>query len=225
MAIILLGVVLSYLIGSFPTAVIVSKLFFGFDIRTRGSGNMGSTNAFRQLGVFWGIVVQLVDILKGYAPTFFISKFVVNNLGNDITFSLGGEFTFMLLFGFCAVAGHIWSIFVGFKGGKGINTALGMLLAITPLEVGICLVVFLLAFISSGYVSLGSLLASLTYPIVIAIRGLVFGHKYLNFTGLLIFSILLLSLIVFTHRSNIKRIVQGTENKFEKFHIIKFKRK
>lgn len=221
---IVVGMLLSYLIGSVPTAVIISKVFFGFDIRTRGSGNMGSTNAFRQLGVFWGIVVQIVDILKGYIPTLFISKFVVALLDKKIVDSLGGELSLMLLFGFCAVAGHIWSIFVKFKGGKGINTALGMLLAISPLEIGICLVVFLLAFLSSGMVSLGSLLASLTYPIVIATRQYVFNVEYSNFTVLFVFAILLFALIIFTHRSNIKRILQGTENKFEKFHLIRIKK-
>jgi glycerol-3-phosphate acyltransferase PlsY len=149
---------------------------------------------------------------------------IVEQLDKHLVNSLGGELSFMLLFGFCAVAGHIWSVFVRFKGGKGINTALGMLFAITPLEVGICLVVFIIAFLSSGMVSLGSLLASLTYPIVIATRRYVFNFGYSNFAVLFSFAIVLFALIVFTHRSNIKRILQGTENKFEKFHILRIKK-
>ncbi|MGB9852077.1 MAG: glycerol-3-phosphate 1-O-acyltransferase PlsY [Candidatus Kapaibacteriota bacterium] len=222
---VVLGMFLSYIIGSIPTAVIVSKLFFGFDIRTRGSGNMGSTNAFRQLGVFWGALVQIVDILKGYIPAYFLSRFVVDSLKVDFVNSVGGEISFMLIFGFCAVAGHIWSVFVGFKGGKGINTALGMLLAITPLEVLICLIVFIFVFLASGFVSLGSLFASLSYPIIIVIRRFVFDYNYSNFTIIFGFSVLLLILVVFTHRSNIQRLIKGTENKFEKFHIIRFKRR
>lgn len=219
-----IGFILSYLVGSFPTAVVVSKLFFGFDIRTRGSGNMGSTNAFRELGTFWGIVVQVIDILKGFVPTFYFSNLVLKYSGSNFFSSFGGELAIQLLFGFAAISGHIWSIFVKFKGGKGINTALGMLLGITPLEVGFCLIVFLLTFLSSGIVSLGSLMASFVYPIVIVVRHFVFNYQYSNFGLLFAFSVLLFVLIIFTHRSNIRRIINGTENKFEKFQILRFKR-
>jgi glycerol-3-phosphate acyltransferase PlsY len=224
MAIVFLGMLLSYLIGSFPTAVVVSKLFFGFDIRTRGSGNMGSTNAFRELGVLWGVVVQAVDILKGYIPTFFLSKLLWQKLPANLESFLAGELPLMLIFGFCAVAGHIWSIFVGFKGGKGINTALGMLLGITPVEVALSLVVFVIAFLSSGYVSLGSMSAALSYPIIILVRKIIFDYNYSNFEILLGFSVVLLLLVFYTHRSNIKRLKAGTEHKFEKFHIIRLKK-
>lgn len=219
------GLLFSYLVGSFPTAVVVSNLFFGFDIRTRGSGNMGSTNAFRELGTTWGILVQIVDILKGFVPTYYFPFLALKYVDTNLIGLFGGELAIKLLFGFAAIAGHIWSIFVGFKGGKGINTALGMLLGITPVEVGICLIVFLLVFLSSGIVSLGSLIASFAYPLVILIRHFVLNHSYANFGLLLTFSLLLFILIVFTHRSNIRRILNGTENKFEKFQIIRFKRR
>ncbi|MCX7908050.1 MAG: glycerol-3-phosphate 1-O-acyltransferase PlsY [Ignavibacteria bacterium] len=220
-----LGIVLSYLLGSFPTAVVVSKVFFGFDIRTRGSGNMGSTNAFRQLGVFWGIVVQIVDILKGFIPTFFFPKVIIDYFGKSSELFWVDELVLMFIFGFSAIAGHIWSVFVGFKGGKGINTALGMLLAISPLEVLICLGVFLLAFLSTGIVSIGSILASFVYPLVIIIRYMILNHEYSNFPLLLIFSFLLFVLILFTHRANIRRIINGTENKFEQFKIFRMKKR
>ncbi len=219
-----LGVICGYLIGSFPTAVIVSKIFFGFDIRTRGSGNMGSTNVFRVLGAFWGILVQFIDILKGYIPVAFLSNFFAQYIDVAIFNSLGGMLAFKILIGLSAVLGHIFSVFVGFKGGKGVNTALGFVLAISPLEVGICLVVFLLSFLSTGMVSLGSILASFSYPLVILIRKVVFDYPYSNFSFLLTFSAILFLISLFTHRENIIRIIQGKENKFEKFHIIKFKK-
>jgi len=219
-----LGVLIGYISGSFPTAIIVSKLFFGFDIRTRGSGNMGSTNVLRQLGPFWGILVQICDILKGYLPVALLPEFIMSKVGGDFVSSIGGIITIQIIIGFSAVAGHIWSVFAGFKGGKGVNTALGFLLAITPLEVSICLLVFLLFFFSSGWVSLGSLTASFAYPLIILLRKFAFGHQYQNFNVLIVFSFLLFVLVLFTHRDNIKRIIEGTENKFEKFHLIKFKK-
>ncbi len=222
---IILGIILSYFLGSFPTAVIISRVFFGFDIRTRGSGNMGSTNAFRQLGIFWGIIVQVVDILKGFVASYFVSMWVVNNLHVDFVNTLGGPLIFKLFCGFLAIAGHIWSIFVGFKGGKGINTALGMFLAVSPFEVLLCLVVFALVLFSTGYVSLGSILASFSYPIFILLRKFVFHHNYLNFPVLLSFSTLLFFLILFTHRSNITRLLNGVENRFENLRIFRLKKK
>ncbi len=139
----LLIIILSYLAGSLPTAVIISKLFFGFDIRERGSGNMGSTNAFRVLGVKWGIVVQVVDILKGVLAVVVISHlftgampFVNRTPFEDIT-------VLRLIAGVSAVLGHVFSAFVQFRGGKGINTATGMLIAIAPVDVGIAFALFL----------------------------------------------------------------------------------
>ncbi|MFN3306181.1 MAG: glycerol-3-phosphate 1-O-acyltransferase PlsY [Candidatus Kapaibacteriota bacterium] len=221
---VILGVIFSYFLGSFPTAVIISKVFFGFDIRTRGSGNMGSTNAFRQLGIFWGVIVQIVDILKGFLASFFVSMWVVNNLNVDFVNGVGGPLIFKLLCGFSAIAGHIWSIYVGFKGGKGINTALGMFLAVTPFEILFCLVIFSLVLFSTGYVSLGSLVASFSYPIIILLKKFLFNHDYSNFYILFFFSILLFILVLFTHRSNIDRLLKGVENRFENLRIFRFKK-
>lgn len=216
--------IVAYLIGSFPTAVIVSKLFFGFDIRTRGSGNMGSTNTFRELGIVWGIFVQIVDILKGFIPTAVLVPIFYENIDSQTLGYFGGITGIKFSVGICAVIGHIWSIFVGFKGGKGINTALGMLLGIAPIELLIAILIFIFVFLSSGYVSLGSLSAAFSFPVIISIRHVLLKYKYDNFVLLLVFSIFLFALVIFTHRQNIKRLLKGTENKFEKFHLIKFKK-
>lgn len=217
--------IVSYLFGSFPTGLIVGKLFFGFDIREHGSGNIGSTNVFRTLGTKWGIVVQIVDILKGFIPVFFIAPILSRNIEPILLLQLGGKTGIQIIAGFCAIAGHIWSIFLKFKGGKGINTTLGVLLGIIPFEVSIAILVFILCFLATGIVSVGSIVASATLPIIILIRRFAFQYYYPNFQLLLILILLLVFIIIYTHRNNIKRILNGTENRFEKFHIIKFKKR
>jgi glycerol-3-phosphate acyltransferase PlsY len=216
--------IVAYFIGSFPTAVIVSKVFFGFDIRTRGSGNMGSTNTFRELGTFWGLLVQIVDILKGLIPVAIFVPLFCKNVDYQTLGYFGGIIGIKFLVGICAIAGHVWSIFVGFKGGKGINTALGMLLGIAPIELFIAILIFAFTFLSSGYVSLGSLVATLSFSIIILIRHIILKYEYDSFIILIVFSVVLFMLVAFTHRQNIKRLLKGTENKFEKFHLIKFKK-
>ncbi len=217
----LLFIGLGYLVGSIPTAVIVSKKFFGFDIRSKGSGNMGSTNAIRVLGTRWGAFVQICDIAKGTIPVLIFADW----LGMD--WGMCGDKSFLnlpvleIIIGLSAVCGHIWSCFVGFKGGKGINTAAGMLIAIMPIELGIALGVFLIVLFLSGYVSLGSLIASLTIPITLFIRHNIF-HVHINgYYTLIYFAIGLVVIIFYAHRSNIVRLFKGSENKFEKLHLIK----
>lgn len=221
----LLIIVLSYLSGALPTAVIVSKVFFGFDIRQKGSGNMGSTNAFRILGWKWGVVVQIVDVLKGVIPVVVIAEL----LGKGI--SLGG-FTYFqditvikIIAGLSAVFGHIWSVFVGFKGGKGISTTAGMMLAIAPVDVAIGLGIFFIALIFSGYVSLGSLLGSIAIPSSMAIRYNIFNIEVPGYHILIFFLLALCALLIFTHRQNIVRLAKGTENKFSKLQLIKLNKK
>lgn len=220
----ILLIIISYLLGAFPTGLVVSKVFFGIDIRKLGSGNIGSTNVFRELGTKWGIIVQIIDILKGFLPVFFISSCFINLIEVDLLHKLGGDLGVKIISGFFAVIGHIWPIFVKFRGGKGVNTTLGMLLGIAPIEVLTALVIFLIAFLSSGIVSVGSILAGISLPIIIIIRKYIFNYSYQNF--ILSFSLFLALAIItiFTHRQNINRIFNGTENKFEKFHIIKFKK-
>jgi glycerol-3-phosphate acyltransferase PlsY len=218
---ILIGIV-SYLVGSFPTAVIVSKQFFGFDIRTKGSGNMGSTNAFRLLGWKWGLTVQIVDILKGLVAVVFVSHLME---GHTLPFTNRTPFedytVVKLIAGASVVLGHIFSIFVGFKGGKGVNTATGMLIGIAPVEVSIAIGVFILAVMLSGYISLGSILAALIIPSAMAFRYNVFGAEIIGYHTLIWFSVCISLLVIYMHRGNIRRLLQGTERKMTEWQILK----
>jgi glycerol-3-phosphate acyltransferase PlsY len=153
----------SYLIGSIPWGLIISKKFFGFDIRKKGSGNIGSTNVFRILGIKWGIIVQALDISKGV-----LAVLIASWIGKNISIPNITGFSDIIIIQFCAglvaVFGHAFSIFAQFKGGKGINTALGMLIAIAPIDLSISILIFILAVIFSGYISLGSISAALALP-------------------------------------------------------------
>jgi acyl phosphate:glycerol-3-phosphate acyltransferase len=208
--------VLSFFLGSIPTAVIISRQFFGFDIRERGSGNMGSTNAFRVLGKKWGLAVQVLDTLKGVLAVTVIAYFFH---GEQIPFPNATPFDDMTLVrvicGIAAVMGHIWSPFVGFKGGKGINTAAGMLIGVAPVEVAVIAGVFLLTVLFSGYISLGSLLAAVALPTTMALRYNVF-HVQIEGYHTIIFMLIGLSLmVIFAHRQNIKRLADGNESRFD----------
>lgn len=224
---ILLIIVVCYLIGSFPTAVIISKLFFKFDIREQGSGNMGSTNTIRVLGLKWGLLVQVIDILKGYLSVVVIANLLGNNITIPNVTSFEDLTIIKIIAGISAVIGHIFPIFAGFKGGKGINTATGMMIGLVPTDVAIAFVLFVLALLSSGYVSLGSIVAAFTIPSSLLVRYNIFGADIPGYNILIVFSFIIMLLVIFTHRSNIKRILKGTENKFHKIQLIKlnFKKK
>ena len=218
--------IISYLIGSFPTGVVVSKLVFGFDIREKGSGNMGSTNVFRVMGWKFGVFVQLFDLFKGIAAVLFAQYFFSGELLPFVNRTPFEDITVIkIIAGVSAVAGHIWSAFLGFKGGKGINTAAGMLVGIAPVDVGIALGFFLLALISSGYVSLSSITAAIVLP-----SSMFFRHNVLNvdihgYGTLIYFMLALMALVLYTHRKNLQRLAEGTENKFPKLQLIKFGQK
>ncbi|MDK2976753.1 MAG: acyl phosphate:glycerol-3-phosphate acyltransferase [Candidatus Marinimicrobia bacterium] len=203
-------IVLSYLAGSFPTALIMGYILKKVDIRTLGSGNMGATNVFRQLGVAAGIVTLLLDMFKGFASAYWISR-----LGN------GDPVGLMILAGVSAILGHTFTVFGGFRGGKGVATATGMVLAIAPIIVLICALVFILTILLTGYVSVASMLA-------VGLFGLI--HIVLYFLGyeisrwLLIFSIIIPFFIVWTHRSNIKNLKRGEEGRFENLMIFRRKK-
>lgn len=212
----------SYLLGAVPTAVLISKRFFVFDIREKGSGNMGSTNAFRVLGWKWGIFVQVVDILKGYLAVVLIAHLME---GQQLPFTNRTPFeditVVRLLAGASAVIGHIFSVFVKFKGGKGVNTAAGMLIGIAPVEVALAVAVFAVAVTLSGYISLGSILAAIMIPSAMAIRYNYFNVNIYGYHTLVWFSIGVSLLVIYMHRTNIARLLSGTENKFEKLQIFK----
>ncbi|HRP01480.1 MAG TPA: glycerol-3-phosphate 1-O-acyltransferase PlsY [Candidatus Kapabacteria bacterium] len=220
---ILLIAIISYLLGSVPTAVIISKLFYKSDIREQGSGNMGSTNTYRVLGVKWGIFVQVVDILKGYLAVTLIATTLGAGLIIPNATSFEDITLLKIMAGISAIIGHIFPVFAGFRGGKGINTATGMLLGLVPTDVLIAFALFAIALLSSGYVSLGSIVAAFTIPGSLMLRYNVFGADIPGYHILVYFSLSILVLVLFTHRTNIKRILSGTENKFQKLQIVKLK--
>lgn len=201
------AVVVAYLIGSFPTSILTGKILRGIDIREHGSGNAGGTNVFRVLGAGPGLFVMAFDVFKGFAATWWITRLFLPLVPLPIDIM-------MILVGCGAVAGHIWTLFAGFRGGKGVGTAAGMLLAMYPLALLICLVVFALVFIISRIMSLASMSAALTLPVTLSLFRYVLDVP-VSF-ALYMFSFIIAVLIIFTHRANIKRLVNGTENKFGK---------
>ncbi len=197
-------VVVSYIIGSVPTSIIAGKILRGIDIREHGSGNAGGTNVFRVLGWKPGVFVMLVDVFKGFAATYWIPALLAP-LSNHLPL-------LQLLAGTAAVVGHIWTVFAGFRGGKGVGTAAGMLLALFPQALIYCLLVFLLVLAITRIVSISSMMGAITLPIVLSIFR--YGLYKPVPLPLYIFSFLAAALIIYTHRANIKRLLNGTENRF-----------
>jgi glycerol-3-phosphate acyltransferase PlsY len=196
---------LSYLAGAIPTSIIVSKIARGIDIREHGSGNAGGTNVFRVLGWKYGILVMIIDVFKGFVATYWIARI----LPAPIPFEL-----VQILVGLAAIIGHIWTVFAGFRGGKGVGTAAGMLLALYPLAFVICLAIFAILVITVRIVSVASMSAALALPTTLTV--LKYGFHKQVAMPLYIFSFFAAALIIFTHRSNIKRLLNGTENRFGK---------
>ena len=205
--------ILSYLTGSIPTSIIVSRVAKNIDIREHGSGNAGATNVYRILGWKYALIVLSLDIFKAWLPTaIYATKIFLSISIPDIGF-------IQILCGFSAVLGHTYPIFSGFKGGKGIGSLIGVLLALFPFAFPLCLIVAIFVVVTTGYVSLGSIFAAISLPIIILILpGLGIITPNLS---LVIFSLLVPWFVIFTHRSNISRIRNGTENRFDKALIIK----
>lgn len=214
-------IIISYLIGAFPSALIIGKLFKRIDIRNYGSGNLGSTNAFRVLGIPLGTLVQSVDIGKGLIVVLLVSKLFFYNLPFENLTPFDDITVLKIIAGVSAVLGHTFSVFVNFKGGKGINTALGMLISLAPIDVSISLGFFLIILLSSGYVSLGSIVASLLFPMIMFIRENIFKVEINGYNTLIFFSIAISVLLIYNHRQNIKRLLQGKENRFDNLWIIR----
>jgi acyl phosphate:glycerol-3-phosphate acyltransferase len=214
-------IVQSYLIGSIPTALIISKRVFGFDIRTKGSGNMGSTNAFRVLGWKWGLAVQLIDVLKGLVAVLLVAYFFDSEMPFRNHTPFEDETVVRLIAGLSAVLGHIFSAFAGFRGGKGVNTSLGMLIAVAPVDVTVAVAIFLVLLLTSGYVSLGSIIAAMSVPGSMALRYNVLGVEIEGYHTLIYFSIALAGLVIYAHRGNVRRLLAGTENRFAKVQVFK----
>jgi acyl phosphate:glycerol-3-phosphate acyltransferase len=201
---ILLILFVAYLIGSFPTALIAGKILKKIDIREHGSGNAGATNVFRVLGWKAGLVVLFIDMFKGFASVWWIPGIAVVN--PEIMVYI------QILAGIAAIAGHIWTIFAKFRGGKGVGTAAGVFLGLQPGPVIICLFIFIGVVYKTKYVSLGSMIAAFLLPIILLVQK--FFLQVDIEMPMIVLSILLALLIIITHRSNINRLIQGTESEF-----------
>lgn len=185
----------SYLIGAIPTSYVVGRLVRGIDLREHGSGNLGATNVYRVLGWKAAVMVFPVDIFKGFAPTFFFPRF-----------DGSPQPEWALAYGAAAIVGHVYSVYVSFKGGKGIATSAGVFLALAPwaLLAGLC--VWLLAVGATRIVSIASLAAALVVPIVVFFErgnGPVFW-----------LSLALMAFVIWSHRANIRRLLHGEEHRF-----------
>lgn len=194
-------ILLAYLIGSIPTSVWVSKYFFGVDIRDYGSGNAGATNTYRVLGRRWGTFVMVVDVLKGLIATslFLLIPYYMHDEWDRTNLMIG--------LGLAAVVGHIFPIFADFKGGKGVATLLGMVIAIQPIVAVCCVGVFLLVLYLTRFVSLSSILASISFAVFILF---IFNERETLYR---VFAIAVAAMVMLTHQKNINRIFKGTESK------------
>ncbi len=199
------GVVIAYLFGSIPTAVWVGRVWHGIDVREHGSKNAGATNTFRVLGKKAGIVVLTVDIIKGIVAAGLPFLLFGNAVNRDTVTNI------QVLSALSAVLGHVFPIFAGFRGGKGVATSLGVIIGLHPLTAAICLGVFLTVFISSGFVSLGAMTSALLFPLVI----IFFFQEDSPF--LIVFSVFLSCAVILAHRKNIGRLIAGNENKMNLF--------
>ncbi len=193
-------IILAYLIGSIPTAVWFSKSLYGMDIREHGSMNAGATNTFRVLGKRIGSQVLAIDILKGVAA---VLIYRILDVHPSIPMPM-----MEVSLGVAAVIGHLFPIWADFRGGKGVATTLGMILAINPLLALALIGVFLFVLVTTNYVSLGSVLAALVFPIFIFAT-----YTGDSFIALKVFAVMISLLVVYKHQKNIQRLLQGTENK------------
>jgi len=189
------AIIIAYCIGAIPTGIIFCRILKGTDPRSIGSKSMGATNVARVLGYKWGVFVLFIDILKGYLPVVLLAPvmFAPEQL------ELG-----KVLIGAAAVSGHVWTIFAGFRGGKGVGTAAGVLLALDWPSVLVCLGIWLIIFIAFRIVSLASMGAAIAFPMLIWLSG---GRSM----ELKIASIIFALFLIYTHRTNIARLIAGTE--------------
>ncbi len=194
--------IISYCLGSISFSIIFSKKMAGFDVREKGSGNAGSTNVLRTVGKKAAILTLICDILKG------VVAIVLALVFNRIVEDSNGELMVQIA-GIAVVLGHTFPIFFGFKGGKGVATSLGIIMLINY-EIGlICLIFALLVMILTKTVSIGSIMAAILFPVLT----LVIHDKYIIGDNYIIFGIILALIVIYNHRSNIKRIMNGEENK------------
>lgn len=192
--------VIAYLLGSIPTAVLISKYFYGIDVREKGSGNAGATNTFRILGAKAAIPVLFIDILKGFLA---VKLILISGLGHQPE-----ALKIQMLSGILASLGHIFPVFAKFRGGKGVATLTGVVLAIEPNALLFALPVFILTVLITRFVSLGSILATVSLPFVFLFILHLTRFEYL------VFSLIIITIVIFTHWKNILRLMEGKENAF-----------
>lgn len=195
----ILFLVLGYVMGALPNGVWIGKYFKGIDIREHGSKNSGATNAYRVLGAKFGIMVLIADALKGFLPPFIASKF-------------GIEGNMLLLIGVVTIVGHTLSFFLKFKGGKGVATSLGVFLFLIPKVTLTLLIIFIIVVAVTRYISLGSIVAAIMLPILTYFYPITNGMDRLP---LLIMTTIIGIFVVYKHKSNMGRLLKGTENKFK----------
>ncbi|MCL1971544.1 MAG: glycerol-3-phosphate 1-O-acyltransferase PlsY [Endomicrobia bacterium] len=189
-------IIFAYFCGAIPFAYITAKIIGKVDIRTVGSGNPGATNVFRSVGKGAGIITFILDALKGFLPVWF-------------AILIDSSFSYSVAVAAAAMAGHMYTVFLKFKGGKGVATGCGVFLALMPLPALCALAVFAIVFLASGYVALGSIVAAVSLPLTAYFTGYYMEAVIVAFAAAL--------LIIYTHRSNIKRLREGTENRFKIF--------
>jgi acyl phosphate:glycerol-3-phosphate acyltransferase len=186
----------SYLAGAIPTSYLVGRLFRGIDLREHGSKNLGATNLYRTLGWRYAIPVGLFDIAKGAIPVLVFAPRVSSSQ------------LFALACGLAAIVGHVFSVFVRFRGGKGVATAAGVMLGLTPAALGVSLLVWLVLVFGTGYVSLGSIAAAAVFPLA------VFLIDHPDRPVILWIDVAVAAGIIWLHRTNISRLLNGTEHRF-----------
>jgi acyl phosphate:glycerol-3-phosphate acyltransferase len=188
-------VLAAYLIGAFPTSFVVARLVRGIDLREHGSGNLGATNAFRILGWRAATPIFIIDIAKGFMPAFYFPRVD----GREAAL-------WALVYGAAAIIGHMFSVYVGFKGGKGVATGAGVFLALSPIAVLVGLGIWTLLVALTGYVSLASIAAAAALPVLVAVTGAA--------REVLLLSVLLSVFVIYAHRANIRRLLRGEEHRF-----------
>jgi len=198
-----LGILISYLIGSIPTAYIFGRLLKGIDIRRYGSGNVGATNVFRVIGRMPGLIALLIDIAKGYICASYVANFFM------YISPVSRPEVYQVLAGMAAIVGHNWTVFLRFKGGKGVAVSAGVLMVLIPGIFWLGLLVWGIVFVLTGYVSVASISTSVAVPIL----ALIFGKP----TEIVISLSILCLLITYKHRSNMRRLKDGQEKRISLF--------
>jgi glycerol-3-phosphate acyltransferase PlsY len=186
----------SYLLGAVPTSYLAARLFRGIDLREHGSRNLGATNLYRVLGWRYAVPVGLLDAAKGLVPVLVFAPRVSSSE------------LFALICGLVAVVGHVFSVFVGFKGGKGVATAAGVMLGLTPAALGVAVLVWAALVYLTGYVSVGSIAAAAIFPLAVYVL------EPPDQPAMLWLDVAVAAAIVWLHRANIQRLLRGTENRF-----------